>query len=82
MGELRIALDAVDQRGAARRRGKQPLEDDETRPLVHDRLERLDRFGVREGHDVAIDLHVIAKGGHQVLSADDERGRRHPASLT
>ena len=82
MRQLRVALDAVDQRGAARRRGEQPLEDDERRALLHDRLERLDRFRVREGEDLPVDLHLLAESGHEVLRSDDQSGRRHLVSLT
>ena len=76
-----VGLDAVDERGAARGRGKQPLEHDEAGPLLHDGLERLDGFRVRERDDLSVDLHVLAKRGHEVLSSNDQRGRRHLISL-
>ena len=82
MRELRIAFDTVDERGAARGRGEQTLEDDERRPLLHDHLERLDGFRIRERDDLPVDLHALAKCGHQVLSSNDQCGRRHPVSLT
>ena len=44
-------------------------------------LERLDRFGVRERHDFSVDLDVVAERRHQVLSSNDQCGRRHPVSL-
>jgi hypothetical protein len=79
--QLRIALDAVDQRGAARRRGEQPLENHQIGLLLHDRLQRLDRFRIRIGEDLPVDLDAVAQGGHEILRSNHERGRRHSVSL-
>jgi hypothetical protein len=81
VGQLRVALDTVDQRRAARGRGEQPLEYDQRRAIFHDRLERLDRFRVSESKDFAVDFHPLAESGHQILSSNDQCGRRHPVSL-
>jgi hypothetical protein len=81
VGELRIALDAVDERGATRRRGEQPLEHDEARTLFHDRLQRLNRLAVREREDASVNLNVPAECFNQVVRCDYQGGRRHSASL-
>ena len=47
-GERRIRLDAVDERRAARAGGERLLERDDLRALPRDRVERLQRVGVRE----------------------------------
>ena len=48
MSEVRIVLDAIDQRGPSRRRREQPLEDDERRFVLEDGLQSLDRLRVRK----------------------------------
>ena len=53
LGQLRIGLDAVDQRRAARRCREQPLEDDEPRALLEDGLQRLNGFGIGERDELA-----------------------------
>jgi hypothetical protein len=81
VGELRVALDTVDQGRAAGRRGEETLEYHENRAIFHDRLERLDWFGVSERDDLAIDLHPLAESRRQVLRSNDQCGRRHRVSL-
>jgi hypothetical protein len=46
--QRRITLDPVDERRAARRCRKEPLEHDQRGTLLRDRLERLERLGIWE----------------------------------
>ena len=79
--QLRVGLDPVDERGAARRRREQPLEHDQARALLEDGLERLDRLGIGEREQLALVGETLAERGHQVGGGDDHCGRRHRVSL-
>jgi len=79
--QLWVALDAIDERGTARRGGKQPLEHHQSRPVLHDRLKRLDGLRVRKREDLTIHLHALAERGHQVVRRNHQGRRRHAASL-
>jgi hypothetical protein len=54
--QRRVGFDAVDQRGAARRRGKHALERDDRRAAIGDDLERPQRVGVGKGDDLVCGL--------------------------
>jgi hypothetical protein len=41
--------------------------------LLQDRLQRLDRLGVGESHELALALEVVAERGNQVGRCDDDR---------
>ena len=62
--ELLIGLDAIDQRGAARRRGKEALEHDETGLVRENRLERLNRLRIGKREQIAFFRKTIAQTGH------------------
>jgi hypothetical protein len=58
--ELRIRLDPIDQRRPARRRGEQPLEDDEARPPFENGLQRLNGFRIGERQELAFSGEAAA----------------------
>ena len=64
--DLRVSPDAIDQRGATRRRREQPFEHDQPRLLFQNRLQRLDRLGVGECEQLALVCEARRKGRHQV----------------
>ena len=51
-----VGLDAIDQRGAARRRRERPLDCDERRMPPHDDVEGVQRVGVGERQQLALRL--------------------------
>ena len=82
--QRRVGLDAVDERGAARRGGEQALEHDETGPLLDDGLQRLDRFGIRERQDLAVlgaYVEAVAERRRQIVGSNNQSGRGHRVSL-
>src|SRR5439155_7681834 len=78
-GERGIGLDAVDQRGAARRRGKEALERNQARPTRRDRFERLECLRIREDEHVGIGrVRPLPERGHDIGCRDENRtGLRH-----
>jgi hypothetical protein len=62
---------------AARRRGEQPFEDDQGRPVFDDGLERLNRLRVREYEKLPVIRQALPQRRHQIGSGNHDCWRRH-----
>ena len=71
--ELRVRLDAIDERRAARRGREQPFEHDERRTLLQDRLERLNRLRIREREEFPLTGQALLERGHQIGGGNHDR---------
>ena len=74
--ELRIGLDPVDERRAARRRREQPLEHDQSGRCFQDRLQRLDRLGVGKRQEFALAARRSRSAGIRLVAAITTAGMR------
>ena len=78
--KLRVGLDSIDERGAARRGGKEAFEHDERGTLLQDGLKRLNRLGVCECEKFPFAGQTLLERRHQICGGNHDRG--HPLSVS
>jgi hypothetical protein len=62
-----IRFDAIDQRRAAPRPGENPLDHDQRRMVLRDRLERVERLGIGKAQGFATHRGVLFQGRKVIL---------------
>jgi len=77
LGECQVGVgfDAVDQRGATRRGGKQPLQNDDTRTPRGNGLEGFGHFAIGKRQHLALAVNALPERVEVFGSADDDRAR-------
>ena len=80
LAQLGIGLDALDQCGAARRRGKLPFERDDLRTVTGDRFERCQRVGIREGQRIT--KLALPLERRQMFRSSDNYGIGHVRGIS